>query len=75
MLRFRAASAAGFRSCASHGEKPGRKKFSVKIQRNPLKRLNSDERIKEIQGNPTPINKGFRSETAASQENPNWSTC
>jgi hypothetical protein len=51
----------------------GREKFlSAKIPRNPLKRLDSDERkSKEIQAFPTPKNGGFRAQTARRQENPN----
>src|ERR1700722_13190877 len=52
-----------------------REKFSSrKKPRNPLKSLDSDERI---QGNPRKSNaqkRGLQSETARSQENPNGST-
>jgi hypothetical protein len=42
------------------------------IPHNPLKRLDSDERI---QGNPTRKNQGFGGESATSQENPNgWTS-
>jgi hypothetical protein len=50
----------------------GLEKFlSEKTQHNPLKMLDSVERI---QGNPSlsnPINEGFRGQTARAQENPN----
>jgi hypothetical protein len=50
----------------------GREKFiPAKIPRNPLKRLDSDERI---QGNPSfsnPLIEGFRGQLAWNQENPN----
>jgi hypothetical protein len=47
----------------------GRANFnSAKIPRNPLIRLDSDERI---QGNPTFIIGRFSNETSARQENPN----
>jgi hypothetical protein len=51
-----------------------RKNVSAKIPYNPLKRLDSDERI---QGNPRKSNthkRGFRREIATGQENPNGST-
>ena len=56
--------------------RPPRRRRTTKIisQKFPsklLKRLDSDERI---QGNPTPVNGRFRSETPRSQENPNTST-
>ena len=47
------------------------KKFPRKIPRNPLISLNSDEKSKEIQGNPNLINRGFRSQMGRPQENPN----
>jgi hypothetical protein len=49
-------------------DKSGRKNSSRFYPRNPLKSLDSDERI---QGNPTLIIGGLRSETATRQENPN----
>jgi hypothetical protein len=54
--------------------KTARKKLWRFMPRNPLKSLDSRERI---QGNPrksNPHNRGFRSETAGGQENPNGST-
>jgi hypothetical protein len=69
---FRQAKIVGRRSHGSRAGAKGREKFpSAKIQHNPLKRLNSDERI---QGNPSlsnPQNQGFRGQTARAQENPN----
>jgi hypothetical protein len=53
------------------GEKGARNLVQAKIQRNPLKTLDSDERI---QGNPSlsnPQTHGFRGETFRAQENPN----
>src|ERR1700738_4440205 len=55
-------------------EKGVEKNFPRFKPRNPLKSLDSDERI---QGNPRQSNlhqRGLRSETATSQENPNEST-
>ena len=43
------------------------------ISRNPLKSLVSDEESKEIQTNSIAQNRGFRSERARRQENPNQS--
>jgi hypothetical protein len=56
------------------GGKRLEKFLSEKIQHNPLKMPDSDERI---QGNPSlsnPINEGFRGQTARAQENPNGPT-
>jgi hypothetical protein len=53
------------------GEETAMKIRSAKIRRNPLKSLDSDERI---QGNPSFSNASklsFRSEKATRQENPN----
>jgi hypothetical protein len=60
-----------YRRVRLRGEKTAKKNFSRFIPRNPLISLDSDERI---QGNPrksNPQNRGFRGETARSQENPN----
>ena len=66
---LRMASTARATPGAPNATESERKKFTRFIPRNPLKRLDSDERI---QGNPTLIIGGFRNGTAMRQENPNW---
>jgi hypothetical protein len=64
-------SSAAVPTVLARGQKGATKFTSAKIQRNPLKRLDSDERI---QGNPSlsnPQNQGFCGCTARVQENPN----
>jgi hypothetical protein len=45
--------------CCESLEKKRRKKFRRFTRRNPLKSLDSDEGIQEIQGNPTLISQAF----------------
>src|SRR3984957_21271625 len=53
------------------GDKSGGKKPSRFYPRNPLKSLDSDERIQGNPRNSNPQNRGLRSKTAGAQENPN----